>query len=46
MALFVLLYVSVWRDVTLDTRLVFGAFVAVWLVSIANALRMEERIWI
>ncbi len=46
MALFVLLYLSVWRAVTLDSRLVFGAFVAIWLVSIAYALRMEERIWI
>jgi NADH-quinone oxidoreductase subunit A len=46
MALFILLYISVWRDVTLDTRIVFGAFITVWLVSIAYALRMEDRIWI
>ena len=46
MALFILLYVSVWRTVTLDSRLVFGAFIAVWLVSVGYALRMEERIWI
>jgi len=46
MALFVLLYLSVWRLVTLDTRFVFLAFVLIWLVSVRYALKMEERIWI
>ncbi len=46
MALFILLYLAVWRAVGVDTRLVFLTFVLVWLVSITYALRMEEKIWI
>jgi NADH:ubiquinone oxidoreductase subunit 3 (subunit A) len=46
MALFILLYLSVWRVAGVDTRLVFFTFVVVWLVAISYALKMEEKIWI
>ena len=46
MALFILLYLSVWRAAGVDTRLVFLSFILVWLVAIRYSLKMEERIWI